>query len=234
MQSFTDELAAAAKRDRVEYLLDLIGAAARDRSRQRRRATAGRGNPRHSRSTRRRLRHVIELVAERSGWAKKKPGNGRALGIAAHRSFLSYVAAVVEVEVDANGAVRIPRVDFAVDAGTIINPDRVRAQFEGAAVFGTSIALMGEITAAAGRIQQSNFHDYPVARMTEAPHETHVHLVHERRAACGRGRTRRAADRARDVQRDLRRHRQAHARPADSEEPGGCDERLMRAVDNTG
>jgi isoquinoline 1-oxidoreductase beta subunit len=65
----------------------------------------------------------------------------------------------------------------AVDAGQIINPDRVRSQFEGAAVFGASIALMGEITAAAGAIKQSNFHDYPVARMNEAPIETHVHIV---------------------------------------------------------
>src|SRR6185295_6330914 len=124
-----------------------------------------------------RLRNVIELVAERSGWAKKKPTKGRALGIAAHRSFLSYVAAVVEVEVDGSGKIRIPRVDIVVDAGKIINPDRVKSQFEGAAVFGASIALMGEITAVDGVIQQSNFHNYPVARINEAPLVTHVHLV---------------------------------------------------------
>jgi len=124
-----------------------------------------------------RLRRVIEVAAEQSGWAKKKPSHGRALGIAAHRSFLTYVATVVEVEVDNAGKVHIPRVDIAVDAGQIIHPDRVKAQFEGAAVFGTSIALMGEITAANGAIQQSNFHNYPVARMNEAPYETHVHLV---------------------------------------------------------
>jgi isoquinoline 1-oxidoreductase subunit beta len=94
-----------------------------------------------------------------------------------HRSFLTYVAAVVEVEVDAQGKVRIPRVDYAVDAGTIINPDRVRSQFEGAAVFGTSIAMLSEITAVAGKIQESNFYDYRVARMSEAPRETHVHIV---------------------------------------------------------
>ena len=120
---------------------------------------------------------MIELAAERSGWAKKKPAAGRALGIAAHRSFLSYIATVVEVEVDDKGKVRIPRVDIAVDAGTIINPDRVKSQFEGAAVFGTSIAMMGEITASKGEIQQSNFHDYPVARIQEAPVETYVHIV---------------------------------------------------------
>jgi isoquinoline 1-oxidoreductase beta subunit len=123
------------------------------------------------------LRNVIELVAERSAWAKKKPAKGHALGIAAHRSFLSYVAAVVEVEVDSAGKVRIPRVDIAVDAGRVINPDRVKAQFEGASVFGTSIAMMGEITALNGAIQQTNFYDYPVARINEAPVETHVHIV---------------------------------------------------------
>ena len=124
-----------------------------------------------------RLRRVIELAAERSGWAKKKPAKGRGLGIAAHWSFLSYVAAVVEVEVDANGKIRIPRVDIAADVGKVINPDRVKSQFEGASVFGASIALMGEITAANGSIQQSNFHDYPVARINEAPIETRVHLI---------------------------------------------------------
>src|SRR5205085_5448221 len=92
-------------------------------------------------------------------------------------SFYSYVAAVVEVEVDNAGRLRIPRVDIAVDAGRIINPDRVRSQFEGAAVFGASIALMGEITAAGGAIQESNFHDYPVARMREAPYQTNVYIV---------------------------------------------------------
>jgi Aerobic-type carbon monoxide dehydrogenase, large subunit CoxL/CutL homologs len=83
----------------------------------------------------------------------------------------------VEVEVDSRGAVRIPRIDIAVDAGRVIHPDRVKAQFEGAAVFGTSIAMLGEITAKDGRIQQSNFHNYPVARINQAPYETHVHIV---------------------------------------------------------
>src|SRR6185295_19678841 len=95
-----------------------------------------------------RLRRVIEIAADQSGWTKKKPAKGRALGIAAHYSFLSYVATVVEVEVDSAGKVRIPRVDVVVDAGRVINPDRVKAQFEGAAVFSTGIAMMGEITAA--------------------------------------------------------------------------------------
>lgn len=119
----------------------------------------------------------MELVAEKSGWAGRKPEKGRALGFAAHRSFLSYIAVVVDVRVDDQGRISIPRVDVAVDAGRVIHPERVRAQFEGAAVFGASLALMGEITAADGRIRQSNFDDYPVARINEAPLETHVHIV---------------------------------------------------------
>ena len=169
IHSFADELAQMAKRDPVEYLLDLIGQPRRIEMK----APLADKFPLDTG----RLRNVIELAAERSGWAKKKPVKGRALGIAAHRSFLTYVAAVVEVEVDERGKIRIPRVDIAVDAGRVINPDRVKSQFEGAAVFGTSIALMSEITADKGEIQQSNFHDYLVARMNEAPLETHVHIV---------------------------------------------------------
>ncbi len=81
------------------------------------------------------------------------------------------------MEVDDEGKVRIPRVDIAADVGTVINPDRVKAQFEGASVFGASIALMGEITAAGGAIVQSNFDTYSVARIHEAPIITNVHLV---------------------------------------------------------
>jgi len=124
-----------------------------------------------------RVRRVLETVAAKSGWASKKSSPGHGYGIAVHRSFLTYVAAVVEVKVDSQGKVTIPRVDIALDTGKVIHPDRVRAQFEGAVVFGTSIAMMGEITAKDGRIQQSNFNNYPVARMPEAPYETHVHIV---------------------------------------------------------
>jgi len=75
------------------------------------------------------------------------------------------------------GAVRIPRIDIALDAGQLIDPDRVKAQFEGAAVFGAGIALMSEVTVSAGKMQQSNFNGYRVARIHEAPLETHVHIV---------------------------------------------------------
>jgi isoquinoline 1-oxidoreductase beta subunit len=184
IHSFVDELAHAAGRDRVEYLLDTVG---QPRKIQLKSYTNyGKSLEQYPVDTGR-LRNVIELAAERSGWAKKRPAKGRALGIAAHRSFLTYVAAVVEVEVDDRGKIRIPRVDFAVDAGRVINPDRVKSQFEGAAVFGASIALMGEITAAMGEIQQSNFHDYPVARINEAPYETHVHIVQSQEPPAGVG-----------------------------------------------
>jgi len=185
VQSFTDELAARAKADRVEYLLKVLGA-----PRVIDFGTEGikgfKQNPRHPFDTAR-LRRVIELVAEKSNWANKKPAPGRALGIAAHYSFLSYIAAVVEVEVNARGQVKIPRVDIAVDAGTIVSPDRVVAQFEGASVFGTSIALLSEITARGGKIDQSNFADYILARQDSAPRETHVHLVQSTAPPAGVG-----------------------------------------------
>jgi isoquinoline 1-oxidoreductase beta subunit len=87
------------------------------------------------------------------------------------------VATVVEVKVDKDGTISIPRVDTAVDAGLVVNPEVTRAQFEGAAVFGTSIVRSGEITAKNGVIEQSNFSDYPVARINEAPYQTNVYLV---------------------------------------------------------
>lgn len=178
VQSFIDELAAAAGRDRIEYFLDVLG-----RPRSIDFEAEGTKNPNYGKPLDQypwetgRLRRVVELVAEKSGWGGRKPEKGRALGFAAHRSFLSYIAVVVDVRVDDQGRISIPRVDVAVDAGRVIHPERVRAQFEGAAVFGASLALMGEITAEQGRIRQSNFDDYPVARINEAPYETHVHLV---------------------------------------------------------
>jgi isoquinoline 1-oxidoreductase subunit beta len=133
------------------------------------------------------LRHVAELAAEKANWGKKKFGKGSGMGIAVHRSFLTYVAMVVEVEVDDTGAIRIPHVTTAVDAGIVANPEMVRQQFEGAAVFGTSIARTGEITATAGVIDQSNFSDYPVARMNDAPYHVDVHIVESSAPPAGVG-----------------------------------------------
>jgi isoquinoline 1-oxidoreductase beta subunit len=186
VQSFTDELAAAAGRDRVEYLLDLIGEPrVIDFTREGLKGQS-RVNPKFPFDTAR-LRNVIDLAAQKSNWANTKPGNGRALGIAAHRSFLSYVAAVVQVEVTPAGEVRIPRIDVAVDPGLAINPERVRAQFEGAAVFGASIALLSEVTAAKGSVQQRNFDGYQVARINQAPLVTNVHIVKSDAAPAGVG-----------------------------------------------
>lgn len=178
VQSFIDELAAAAGRDRIDYFLDVLGRprAIDFMAEGTRNANYGKPLDQYPWETGR-LRRVVEVVAEKSGWANRKPEKGRALGFAAHRSFLSYIAAVVDVQIDDQGRITIPRVDVAVDAGRVIHPERVQAQFEGAAVFAASIALMGEITAAQGRIQQSNYNDYPVARIGEAPYETHVHIV---------------------------------------------------------
>jgi isoquinoline 1-oxidoreductase beta subunit len=119
---------------------------------------------------------VIETAAEKAGWGRKLP-NGRGLGIAGHRSFVTYTAAVVEVEVGQGGQLRIPRVDIAVDCGAQINPERIRAQMEGAVVQGVSIATMSNITYRDGRVEQTNFDAYELARMDSAPREIHVHLV---------------------------------------------------------
>ena len=109
------------------------------------------------------------------------------MGIAAHRSFNTYVASVVEVEVDRQGRVKIPRIHQVADPGVVINPDRVRAQFEGAAVMGVGLAMFGEITAAGGRIRQSNFNDFQVARMNTAVVQTHVHFVESGALPTGAG-----------------------------------------------
>jgi isoquinoline 1-oxidoreductase beta subunit len=123
-----------------------------------------------------RLRRVTELAAEKGGWGKKLPA-GRGLGMAAHRSFLSYIATVVEVAVDAKGNLSVPRVDTAIDCGFYVNPERIRSQTEGAAVMGLSLAKYGEITLKNGRVEQSNFNDYPVVRHDESPTVTNTYIV---------------------------------------------------------
>jgi isoquinoline 1-oxidoreductase beta subunit len=137
------------------------------------------------------LRRVVEIAAEKSGWGKRAMGmdmgKGHGMGIAAHRSFLTYVATVVEVEVDSKGQVHIPNVWTAVDAGTIVSPDNIRNQFEGAAVFGTSLALFGEITATNGVIDQSNFHNFQITRMNRAPRNIEVHIVESEAPPAGVG-----------------------------------------------
>lgn len=179
VQSFAGELAHAAGRDPLEYLLALLGP---DRILDPALlSVAYRPSPRAEKNPYpidiARYRRVVELAAERAGWSRFRSGQGRGIGLAVHRSFLTYVATVVQVHLDPHGHVRIDRVDTALDAGTVVNPINVRAQFEGAAVFGASLALYGEITAKNGAVVQSNFNDYPVCRMNQAPAEVHVHIV---------------------------------------------------------
>jgi isoquinoline 1-oxidoreductase subunit beta len=122
-----------------------------------------------------RMSAVLQLVAEKAGWRKPLPA-GRGRGIATHFSFDSYVAQVIEASVDKDGAVRVHRVVCAVDCGRTVNPDIVKAQMEGGIIFGLTAALKTEITLENGRVQQHNFHDYPMLRMFESP-EIEVHIV---------------------------------------------------------
>lgn len=185
--SFADELAHAAGRDPKDYLLELIGPGRIIDLKAQGVDYPNMGPIEQFPVDAGRLRKVIELVAEKAEWGKRRLPKGHALGIAAHRSFLTYIATVVEVAVSPTGKISIPRVDTAVDAGMIVSPDRIRSQFEGAAVFGTSLTLMGEITATAGKIDQSNFHNYPVARMSEAPMDTRVYIVESEAPHAGIG-----------------------------------------------
>jgi len=177
--SFVDELALAAGRDPLEYQLDLIGPGSVLDFKADGVANYwnyGVPSDKYPFDTRR-LRHVLEMAAERAGWSKRARTKGRGMGIVAARSFTSYVASVVEVVVDGQGRVRIPRVIQVVDAGTVVNPDRVRAQFEGAAVMGIGLAMTGEISATGGRVTQTNFHSFQVPRINDAPVQVDVHIV---------------------------------------------------------
>ena len=176
VQSFVAELAAAAGRDPKDFLLEVIGPA-RQVSPEMLGDTWNHGeSPERYPVDTGRLRRVVETVAKEAGWGRKLP-KGRGLGIAAHYSFVSYVGAVVEVAVDNKGVLTIPRVDIAVDCGACVNPDRVRAQMEGACVMGIGIATVGEISFKAGRVEQDNFNAYEVTRMAGAPREIRVHIV---------------------------------------------------------
>ncbi len=176
VQSFVAELAAAAGRDPKDYLLEVIGPARRISPE----TLADTWN--HGESPERypvdtgRLRRVVETAAREAGWGRTMP-KGRGLGIAAHYSFVSYVATVVEVAVDDKGVVTIPRVDIAIDCGATVNPDRVRAQMQGAAVMGVGIATLGEMSFKGGRAEQENFHAYELPRMAGAPREIRVHII---------------------------------------------------------
>ena len=176
VQSFVAELAAAAGRDHRDFLLDLIGPPRRiDPAALKDSWNHGESPVRYPVDTGR-LRRVIETVTREAGWGRKLP-KGQGLGLAAHYSFVSYVAAVVAVEVSADGKLAIPRVDIAFDCGPQVYPDRIRSQLEGAVIMGVSLATLGEITFKNGRAQQDNFNTYQVTRMAEAPRDIRVHLL---------------------------------------------------------
>jgi len=172
--SFADELAHAAGRDPKDYLLELLGPP--------RHVDAGPHYENYGDDRKvypidtGRLRRVVEVVAEKAQWGRHLPA-GHGLGIAVHRSFVSYVAIVVEAAVGKDGTVSVPRVDIAVDCGFAAYPDRVRSQMEGAAVMALSSVLYGEVTFRDGRAQQNNFNDFQVARMNVAPSDTRVYIV---------------------------------------------------------
>jgi isoquinoline 1-oxidoreductase beta subunit len=178
IHSFVDELAHLNNSNYVDYFLKTIGP---DRQVDLTKDGVTPWNNGQSTATfpldTGRLRRVLEQCAQKSGYGKFVNSKSRAIGIAAHRSFLSYVASAVEIAIDREGNLTIPNVWTVADVGQTVMPDRVRAQFEGAAVFGTSLALMGEITADSGRINQSNFHNYPVARLKQAPQKIDVTIV---------------------------------------------------------
>jgi isoquinoline 1-oxidoreductase beta subunit len=159
-ESFIDELAAAAKQDPVQYRRALLDETPRAKA-------------------------VLDLAAEKAGWGQPLPkGVGR--GVSVQVAFANYMAQIAEVEVATDGAVRVRRVVCAVDCGTAVNPDTVRAQIQGAVIFGITAALHGEITLKAGRVEQSNFDTYEVLRINEAP-AVEVHIVQSSEPPGGMG-----------------------------------------------
>jgi isoquinoline 1-oxidoreductase beta subunit len=179
VQSFVGELAAELGKDQKEMLLELLGPPRKVEIDEQYYAEKlwNYGDPYETYPIDTgRLRNVVELAAERAEWGKKLPARS-GQGIAVHRSFLSYVATVVEVTVDKDGTVRVPRVDTAFDCGFAANPERIRSQVEGAAVMGMTLALHSAVTFKNGRAQQSNLNDYQMVRIDNFPTDVRVHIV---------------------------------------------------------
>ena len=161
IESFIDELAAASKQDPVAFRRALLGKAPRARA-------------------------VLDLAAKEAGWGKRlPPGHGRGVALM-YSGWDTYLAQVAEMEVSESGEVKLHRVVCAVDCGTMVNPDIVKAQIESGVVYGISGALWGEITLENGRVKQSNFNNYRVLRMNETP-PIEVHLVRSSEAPGGIG-----------------------------------------------
>ena len=174
-QSFIAEIAHAAGKDHRAYLLELLGPDRLIDPRKIEPWNHGESPERYPINTGR-LRKVVERVTQEAGWGRNMPA-GQGLGLAAHYSFVSYLAAVVEVAVGPKGELVVPRVDIAIDCGPQINPDRIRSQLEGACVMGLSQAVVSEITFKNGRAEQDNFHQYEIVRMNLAPKKIVVHIV---------------------------------------------------------
>ncbi|GGZ83474.1 xanthine dehydrogenase family protein molybdopterin-binding subunit [Algibacter mikhailovii] len=159
---FADELAHEAGKDPLDFRLDLIG---KDRLQETKDAykydTA-------------KLKHVLKTAAKNAGYGKPLP-EGHEIGLAVHYSFYSHIAAAVEVSVK-DGQLKVHRVHMVVNCGTAINKDTIKAQMEGSVIFGMSLAFYGKITAKDGVIEQSNFHNYQMLRIKDAP-EIHVEIV---------------------------------------------------------
>jgi isoquinoline 1-oxidoreductase beta subunit len=162
IECFMDELARKAARDPVEFRRSMLG-----------------NQPR--------FLAALNLAAEKSNWGQPLPARvGR--GVCVQPSFASFIATVVEAEVDEQGEVHLRRVTSAVDTGIAVNPDTVMAQLEGGLIFGLTAALYGEITIDKGRVQQSNFNDYRMLRIDQAP-DIEVHVIKSGEAPGGIGET---------------------------------------------
>ena len=158
-ESFMDEMAAAARKDPFEFRRALLDAQPR-------------------------LKRVLELAAEKSGWGRPLP-SGRGRGIALMEGYGTAMAQVAEVEVS-GGRVRVNRIVVAADPGRMVNPNIVRQQLEGSIIYGLSAVLYGEVTLKDGRVEQTNFHDYQVVRMPESPAvEMHIVASEEKPAGIG-------------------------------------------------
>jgi len=159
-ESFIDELAAAAKQDAVAYRRALLGKSPRAKA-------------------------VLDLAAEKAGWGQPLPG-GTGRGVSLQHVFATYMAQVAEVQVSKAGEVRVQRVTCAVDCGIAVNPDTIKAQIESAIIFGITAALYGQITLKDGRVEQSNFDNYQMLRIDQAP-EIAVHILKSTQAPGGMG-----------------------------------------------
>lgn len=177
MQSFIDELAHAAGEDPYYFRLKLLDNAdvVRDE------------NPQGGRYDAERMRGVLQLVAEKSGWERRRSSSGRGMGMAFHYSHRGFFAEVADVSVDDSGGVKVHQVWVAGDVGRqIVNPSGAIAQVQGSVLDGLGGAMAQEITIDAGRTVQSNFHDYPLLRMPHAP-PVEVHFLRSDNSPTGMG-----------------------------------------------